>query len=136
MAGTGGPAAAGGAAEAGGARGVPATAPNADAFVGSFKGDTLDAAFGKVPQSQSEFVGGFDVGEKHFSANARLENGKLVGTFTSDGNKFDFTATLDGTTMTLKTGSTTYFLKKPEPKKTPNPLDTAKPQNPLDTPGR
>ncbi len=54
----------------------------------------------------------------------------MQGAFESDGNSFDFAATVSGNTLTFKTGSTTYLLEKE--RKAVNPLE--KPANPLARP--
>ena len=70
--------------------------------------------------------------------------GQIVGTFTSDGDQFDFTATLDGDMLSLTSDSTTYILMR-QASASNNPLDRghtnaaqpspAKPANPLDRAG-
>lgn len=124
------------AAPAGPPDALPAAAPGA-AFLGTFKGETLTAEFHRENfQPPGGLSGTLSIGDKKYPAEAHAEGQRLVGSFTSDGHSFDFTASLEGDTLTLKTGSTSYTLKKPEPKKPENPLDTAGARNPLDGQGR
>ncbi|HET6247933.1 MAG TPA: hypothetical protein VFE47_09575 [Tepidisphaeraceae bacterium] len=54
-------------------------------------------------------------GESRFPLSAHVDEGTLHGTFTSDGNKFEFTATLSGNELTLVTSGKTYVLKNANP---------------------
>ena len=53
---------------------------------------------------------------------ASEQGNKLTGSFKAGDNTFDFTATMQGDTMTFQTGTTTYNLKR----------QAAKPVNPLE----
>ncbi len=75
------------------------------------------------------FAGTFMLGDKKFPATAQKKGAAgLTGSFEVGADKFDFTATLEGDTLTLVSGSTTYKLKKAAV----NPLAT--PPNPLGNP--
>jgi len=110
----------------------PAPAGHGDAgpFLGTFKDETLTAEFHEAGDG---LAGTLTLKEKKLPVSAHVESGKLVGTFEASGSKFDFTASIDGNVMTLRSGSKTYTLRKPAD----NPLDPGsgeqpKPKNPLD----
>jgi hypothetical protein len=117
---------------------VPAGHGDAGTFVGTFKDETLTAEFHEAPGlfGGEPVEGTLSLHDKKFPAVAHIQDGKLVGTFEVEGSKFDFTASVDGNVMTLKSGSKTYTLKR----NVENPLDPGggekpKPKNPLDVQG-
>jgi hypothetical protein len=97
-------------------------------FAGEYHGDKLSAVF--TADGQGQFKGTIQMGEQKFPATAKVDSGKLVGTFTVQGSSFDFTAVLDNGTMTLSSGGTDYTMKKA----VANPLSgggSSGPRNPL-----
>ena len=108
---------------------VPGGHGEAGPFVGTFKDDALTAEFHPAGDG---LAGTLTLHDKKFPATARIDDGKLVGTFEADGDKFDFAASVEGNVMILKSGSKSYTLKKPAE----NPLDPGgehpKARNPLD----
>ena len=122
---------------AGGNGAAPAANPLAgggeavDKFSGTFKNDkiTVDLAPSGRPMG---YTGTIKMGTNGFPAVAQAgPDGKLVGSFASGVNKFDFTATVDGSTMQLTSGQSSFTLQKNAP---PNPLDAlggSAPVNPL-----
>ena len=94
-------------------------------FAGSFKGEKLSIDL--TPATADAYTGTLRMGAKSFPAKAKADGTRLTGSFDSNGTAFDFTATLDGPTLTLTSGQTRYTLTKSAPA---NPLD-ASPGNPL-----
>ena len=94
----------------------PTGRADAKPFVGTFKDEALIAEFHEAADGAGRNL---TLHDKTFPAAAHIDGGKLVGTFESGGTKFDFTASIDGDVMSLKSGSKTYTLKKPAE----NPLD-------------
>ncbi|HSU68080.1 MAG TPA: hypothetical protein VLJ39_14480 [Tepidisphaeraceae bacterium] len=93
-------------------------------FAGSYKGDGLVLEISGDP---THYSGTLELKDNKFPVSAHAAEGKLVGTFESEGNKFDFTASLDSGTLTLVSGGTTYTLKKA----VANPLGKPAAKNPL-----
>ena len=121
----------------GAAPAAPAGHGGTEPFVGTFKDESLTAEFHEVPSlfrgDPTNFDGTLTLHDKKLPATARVVDGKLVGTFEASGSKFDFTASVEGNVMTLKSGSKTYTLKR----NVENPLDPGageqpKPRNPLE----
>ncbi|MFI5377690.1 MAG: PDZ domain-containing protein [Tepidisphaerales bacterium] len=107
--------------------GNPLAAPQP--FAGTFRNDKLtvkleyDATL-PVPSYKGEI----ELGPATFPARGTVKDGKLEGSFVDkDGNSFAFVAALEGDTLTLTSGGTTYKLSAQRP--AVNPL--AQPQNPL-----
>lgn len=87
----------------------------------------------KLEEAGRGFGGTITMGDQKFPITARAgEGGKITGQFDAAGEKFDFSGSLDGNTLKLETGGTTYTLKKAGGR---NPLapggDAPKPKNPL-----
>ena len=105
---------------------APAAAPDdaAATFSGSYKGDqiALDLA-----SSAGQYSGSLTVGDKKFPVAAKSDGGKLAGHFESEGTRFEFSASMQGNTLTLTSEGNTYTLKKA----TANPLGRPAPKNPL-----
>jgi len=99
-------------------------APQASSFAGSYKGDELSLVLSGDP---SHYTGNLTLQDKTYPVVAHSKDKTLTGTFESDGNQFDFNATLDAGTLALSSGGNTYTLKKAAA----NPLARPKPQNPL-----
>ena len=99
-------------------------APRHASLAGSYKGDELSLVIAGDP---SHYTGSLTLQDKTYPVVAHSDGKSLAGTFESDGNNFDFTATLDGSTLTLSSGGNTYTLKKAAA----NPLARPKPKNPL-----
>jgi hypothetical protein len=113
----------------------PLAAGGADApdrFTGTFKNDKIAVELAPAGGGSPSYAGTIKIGDHGCPATAQAgADGKLVGTFESGGNKFDFTATVDGLTMQLTSGQNTFSLQKNAP---PNPLDAlggSAPVNPL-----
>ncbi len=78
-------------------------------FAGKYSDGKLTADFSEAAGS---YTGTIALGDKKFPASARPKGQGLEGSFESGSDKFEFTATLDGDTLTLISGGTTYKLKK------------------------
>lgn len=104
-------------------RNVPAGAPAevTSSFSGKYKGTNIDL---ELQADGAAYTGTMTVGGKAFPINASAQAGKLAGKFEVDGTKFDFTASLDGDTLTLDSDGNKHTLHK-----LVNPL--ARPRNPL-----
>jgi hypothetical protein len=78
-------------------------------FVGRFIGPDLSAEF--VEQGD-RIVGQIAKGAQRFNAVGRVDATRLVGTFDVKGTQFDFTAIMNGSTMVLTSGGTTYTMTR------------------------
>jgi hypothetical protein len=78
-------------------------------YSGTFKNEELTVT---LDGDKGQYSGAIEMGERKFPLTASEKDGKLEGSFESQGRNFDFTATLNGQTMTLVSGGTTYVLKK------------------------
>ncbi|HEX8911156.1 MAG TPA: hypothetical protein VF796_02270, partial [Humisphaera sp.] len=101
---------------------APAPAPQPavarDAFNGNFKGEKLSAEF----TVNGDAIAGFLIlGDQRFPATAKIDGSKATGSFEASGKKFEFTAVLKGTDLSVESGGTTYNLSKAQ----------AAPKNPL-----
>lgn len=132
----------GGAATAGrGNVGAPGTAPNGGgnpganlgggAFAGTFKSADMTL---ESRNAGGQYVGTITFNGQTFKFSGQPKGNGLEGNFENKDDKFPFTASLNGNTMTFVTAGTTYQLVKQNPKPSNNPL--AKPQsaNPLSKP--
>lgn len=107
----------------------PGTVSLAADFTGEFKGDKLSA---EIKPDGDNFTGSIHLGSNTFPLKAHTEEGKLVGNFTSQGHDFPFTAKLDGDSMSLISGTTTYTMNR-KPAAPINPLEAAAtPSTPAD----
>jgi hypothetical protein len=99
----------GGGAAAGAGAGAGGAAPAAQGLAGTYSDGqiTLD-----LQEQGGQYSGTITMGDQKFPVKARMQGDQLVGSFTSEGHDFDFTATWDGSTMKFTTGSTDYILKK------------------------
>ncbi|QOV91555.1 hypothetical protein [Humisphaera borealis] len=95
-------------------------------FTGSFKGRQLSAEF-KI--DDDKMTGSIKLGPKSFPAVGKVEGAKLVGSFEADGAKFEFVATLEGTTLSLDSEGNKYTLQKDA---AAAPAPPSKPKNPLE----
>jgi hypothetical protein len=106
----------------GGGGGNPLAGGSApDPFTGTFRDNkiSIELAPNKLPGTYGATI---TMGDRQFLADAKADgSGKLVGSFEANGNRFDFTATVDGSTLHFTTGQTQYTLTKPG---AANPLDT------------
>jgi tetratricopeptide (TPR) repeat protein/S1-C subfamily serine protease len=84
-------------------------------------------------ETDGAYSGTIHMGDKHFPLKGKLVADKLEGTFSSDGNDFPFSASVEGADLKLATGGTTIALKRQQPPAT-NPLLNV-PANPLLTGG-
>lgn len=80
-----------------------------DPLVGTFADAQLSVT---LQGGAGEYSGEIIFGGQTFPAAAQGEGNTLMGTFTSGANQFDFTATLEGDTLTFVTGGTTYMLER------------------------
>lgn len=76
-------------------------------------------------QSGDDFSGTFTLGSRQFPATAHAASGRITGSFVSGTNQFPFTASIEGDTLALTTGGTTYALKSQSA--AANPLAPANP---------
>lgn len=86
----------------------PLAAPAAG-FEGSFSDGALQVTLAATAEG---FAGSFRLGEQSFEATGTLAAGTLSGTFVSNGQAFDFSATLAGAQLHLQTGGQTYVLER------------------------
>lgn len=106
-------------AAVGGCRGFAAEQP----FSGVFANDELTI---KSVRTEDGYAGEFTMGGRTFPFTASESQNMLRGKFKSEEGSFDFTAALEGATLTLKTDDTSYKLTR----RAANPL--AKKANPLE----
>jgi hypothetical protein len=86
------------------------SAPAADPFVGTFVGNNLRL---ELEGGRGRYRGRIQFQGQTFPVIAQSAGGReLKGNFTSEGNNFEFTASLQGTTLAFSTGGTTYQLRK------------------------
>lgn len=100
--------------------------PDTGTYAGAFECREMTVT---LTGSGESFTGTIEMNGQKYPVTARVVAGRLDGTFTSGGDKFPFTATLDGPAMKLESGGATYTLGR----KAGNPLaapPAAKP-NPL-----
>lgn len=88
----------------GGAGGANPLAPG-DPLVGSFDGDGLQVV---VRGGAGAYTGELGLSGQRFPFEASGGNGRLDGTFTSGGQTFTFSATLNGDVLTVISGGATY----------------------------
>jgi hypothetical protein len=104
-------------------------------FAGTFKGAELTITLAAT--GGDRYTGSILMGGKKYPVTATRVPQGLEGTFTSDGDKFEFRAKLEGNTLLLNSDGTTHMLLRQggaSPMKAANPLATkAKPAptNPL-----
>ncbi len=116
----------------GGAPPVPSDKSFAGTFTDGHLTITLNAA-------ASGYTGSIQLDDQKFTLVGHVVSGRLEGSFESQGQKFAFTATLDGSVLTLTSDDRTYTLRKraanplagsssnplsQEPKRPPNPIST------------
>jgi hypothetical protein len=105
---------------------VPAPATAAEDYVGKYESEKLQV---EIAKDSGEYVGRIHLGQQEFPLKAHENAAGLSGTFASQGDTYDFTASLQGDTLTLLTGGATYTLKRPP--HAINPLGRSQPVNPL-----
>ena len=101
-----------GAANNAGNNAGPAGNPLAGAadLTGTWTSDTLSAQF---TGGKGQFNGTLKLNGKSYPATLNLDDGEIIGSFSADANNaFPIEGKLSGDTLTLKTGTTTYTLKK------------------------
>lgn len=145
---------------------APAKAPVGDAAAAPATGNPLDAPDPFVGEYSSEqmlvvvrlsvdgYVGEIRRGGKTYPMKAVVDGGKLTGQFSVDQTSYAFTAVLDGATLKLTTGTTSYTLPRksatgappvppppiptppptPSPSPTPTPAPAPQPPTPVPTP--
>jgi hypothetical protein len=87
---------------------IPAYA-TAEDYSGSYQGPKLAMTISRSPDGYS---GQIRLGQQAFPFNAREDNGRLVGSFASDGGNFDFSAAVAQGHLTLVSGNNTYDLQR------------------------
>lgn len=102
----------------------PAASGSQDPLLGTFADDRLRV---ELKGGGGKYQGQMQLQGQTFPLSARSTDGRtLKGTFASGGNNFEFSATLEGATLTLSTGGATYRLRRhlaTHPAATPaNPL--------------
>jgi hypothetical protein len=95
-------------------------------FVGTYKGEQLSVT---LAIENGQYSGVIHSAGQKYPCTARSVGDELRGTFMSGDDKFQFTATLRGNTLTLVTGDTTYQLQKQKPA-AQNPLAKSAVANP------
>jgi hypothetical protein len=78
-------------------------------FSGTFTNEDLSVSLSRTPDG---YKGQIQSGGQRFAATAREVDGRLQGTFVSEGNSFEFNATLQDDILTFSTGDATYALRK------------------------
>ena len=102
---------------------TPAAAPTDTAVaganpLGTTAAPTFDGTFSdgklkvQLQPSGDGFVGTFSMSDHNFPVAASMKDATLTGAFAANGATFPFTATLDGDSITLVTGTATYHLTK------------------------
>lgn len=100
-------------------------------LVGAWSGDGLEATF-KLDRAGA-FSGTLRRGGQQFPLTARNSPTSFSGSFSASGAQFPFSAILEGNTLVLRTGNTTYRLTQGN---SPNPLDRpAAPAGPVNPAG-
>lgn len=94
-------------------------------FAGIFESEKMTLEL--KPAGEGQLSGKIKLGDKQFPATGRVRDGQLVGQFESGGSKFDFTASVNGTSMRFLTGRSDFNLTRKV-----NPLDAQAAPNPLD----
>jgi len=102
---------------------VPLRALADDRFPGDFTGPNLSI---EIVSEGGSYTGTIHLGQQVFPIKAQATAGQLVGTFTSNGQDYPFTASLSGDNLTFTSGSHTYQLSR----NAPNPLGNPEPANP------
>ncbi len=77
------------------------------AFAGTFAGDGLTL---ELQGDQGRYTGQLRFDERTFPLVAQAVGNTLSGTFESGGSRFEFSATLEGHTLTFTSGGATYVL--------------------------
>jgi hypothetical protein len=97
---------------------APPATPNdqADPWLGSFSGDGLRLEAGRGG-GQHAYAGTIWRRQQKFPFSGRVDGTRMSGRFQSGDDAFDFTASLDGPTLTLQTGGATYRMTRVEPPK-------------------
>jgi hypothetical protein len=90
-----------------------------NAFSGKYEGANLSI---EIVPDHGAYTGTIRLGGQAFPLTAHEEAGQLAGTFRSQGESFNFNATLQGNSLTLVSGGATYALKQVSPPV--NPLAT------------
>ena len=88
---------------------INAQASAAQDYSGSYKGPKLAMT---IANSGNGYTGQIRLGDQAFPFSAREENGKLVGSFVSGGDRFDFSAALVQGQLTLVSGNNNYDLQR------------------------
>ncbi len=87
-------------------------------FSGTFTNEDLSVT---LTRTSDAYKGQIQSGDQRFAASAREVNGRLQGTFESEGHPFEFHATLRDEVLTFSTGDTSYTLHRIKPSPV-NPL--------------
>jgi hypothetical protein len=82
----------------------------ADPFAGTFRGNDIAL----ILKGSSPYIGTLEFKGQTYPVAATSQGNTLAGTFETNGSSFDFTATLQDTTLTLESAGQTYpMLKDP-----------------------
>jgi hypothetical protein len=77
-------------------------------FAGVFKSNVMALTL----QGDGDYTGTLEFKGKSYPVTASAQGNTLSGTFDSDGSSFDFSATLQDTTLTLESGGQSYTMLK------------------------
>ncbi len=99
-----------------------------DIWVGKFSSDQMTVTVS--PADSGKYTGTIQLQDQKFPFTASVDQATFKGQFDSDGNKFDFTAALQGDKLTLQSGGRQYVLDRSTPPPPVNPLANAQ-INPL-----
>jgi hypothetical protein len=101
-------------------------------YAGTYRDDRLKLELHAVAASDGSvrFAGHIVIEGRELPLTAGERDGRLEGTFESDGARFEFTASLEGETLTFTTDDTSYRLKR----QAVNPLARKSAANPLTSP--
>ena len=99
----------------------PLARPAPSGFAGKFSDGKLAV---NLQESAGKCSGTLTLNDQNYNASGTVKNEVLEGSFDAGGQAFPFTATVNGDTVTFKTGGTTYTLKR----QAVNPLDAPRGQ--------
>jgi hypothetical protein len=102
---------------------VPLRALADDPFPGDYTGPNISI---EIVAEGGAYTGSIHFGQQVYPMKAQATGGQLVGTFTSNGHDYPFTASISGDKLTFASGSSTCQLSR----NAPNPLGNPPPANP------
>src|SRR5579872_22996 len=80
-----------------------------DSYSGTFSGPQLSM---EITADGGSYTGTIHRGEQAYPFKAQANAGQLVGTFTTNGHEYSFTATFSGDNLTFSSGTSTYQLTR------------------------